>query len=67
MAKRNQGNGDSPEKEGYRPLNVGYTPTEPHGGVPTDLNAELPRAPRGGSGERSPNTPSERPGKPAGS
>lgn len=44
------GDGKS-DKNGYRPLNEGYSPKEQRGYSPTTAKGSLPKAPRGGTGE----------------
>lgn len=51
---KNDNNGTGKfEKRGYRPLNVGYSAEEKRGYSPKAQGANLPKPPRGGTGESS--------------
>ena len=54
MTTDNNGDSSKAEKGGYRSLNVGYSPKEQRGYIPSDQGKSLPKAPASGSGAKSP-------------
>lgn len=49
---RNKNDDSKPERRGFRPLNVGYTPKEAGVDSPKTSTRNLPKAPQGGTGEK---------------
>jgi hypothetical protein len=53
MPKNDSNGTGKSEKRGYRPLNVGYSAEEERGYSPKSQGTNLPKPPRGGTGESS--------------
>jgi hypothetical protein len=62
MSKNRNDNGKF-EKSGYRPLNEGYSPQDQRGYFPKVTTGQLPKAPKGGTGQNTKPTSSPNAGK----